>query len=158
MRTFLALALLLLSAACSHAKVSRGLVGAALTRFEQCGLKISQMRVYEKVPDDIIREHYKEHAARSFYPELVESMTSGTVVAVEVAATFSSSSSADAQQLRGSNAVARVRKMLGSTDPSAAEMGTFRADYGLDKTRNFMHASDSTESSAREVNLWIRGG
>ena len=40
--------------------------------------------------------------------------------------------------LRGSNAVARVRKMLGGTDPSTAEPGSLRGTYGIDTTNNFM--------------------
>jgi hypothetical protein len=40
--------------------------------------------------------------------------------------------------LRGSKAVARVRKMLGGTDPSTAEPGSLRGVYGIDKTNNFM--------------------
>jgi nucleoside diphosphate kinase len=40
--------------------------------------------------------------------------------------------------LRGSKAVARVRKMLGGTDPSTAETGSLRGTYGIDKTNNFM--------------------
>ena len=40
--------------------------------------------------------------------------------------------------LRGSKAVARVRKMLGGTDPSTAEPGSLRGTYGIDKTNNFM--------------------
>jgi hypothetical protein len=42
--------------------------------------------------------------------------------------------------LRGSKAVARVRKMLGGTDPSTAEPGSLRGTFGIDKTNNFMVA------------------
>lgn len=51
---------------------------------------------------------------------------------------------------RGKNAVSRIRRKLGATDPTKAEAGTIRADYGLDLMRNGMHASDSPKSAARE--------
>jgi len=51
---------------------------------------------------------------------------------------------------RGIDAVAKVRAKLGPTDPSKAEGGTIRSDYGSDLMKNAAHASDSQESSERE--------
>lgn len=50
----------------------------------------------------------------------------------------------------GPDAVNRVRKVLGSTDPTKAEPGTVRSDFGRDLMRNGAHASDSEPSALRE--------
>ena len=50
----------------------------------------------------------------------------------------------------GPDAVNRVRKVLGSTDPTKAEPGTVRSDFGRDLMRNGAHASDSEENALRE--------
>jgi len=54
---------------------------------------------------------------------------------------------------RGENAVETIRAKLGSTDPSKAELGTIRIDFGSDLMRNSAHASDSAESLVREVKI-----
>jgi nucleoside diphosphate kinase len=81
------------------------------------------MRMTQRASQDVLKEHYKEHAQRKFYQELIDSMSSGPIVIIH---------------LRGSKAVARIRKMLGGTDPSAAEPGSLRGTFGIDKTNNFM--------------------
>jgi len=50
----------------------------------------------------------------------------------------------------GPDAIERVRAVLGSTDPSKAEPGTVRSDFGRDLMRNGAHASDSPDSALRE--------
>ena len=50
----------------------------------------------------------------------------------------------------GVDAINRVRKVLGSTDPTKAEPGTVRSDFGRDLMRNGAHASDSEDSAVRE--------
>ncbi|MHC4986238.1 MAG: nucleoside-diphosphate kinase, partial [Planctomycetota bacterium] len=50
----------------------------------------------------------------------------------------------------GPGAINKIRAVLGSTDPSKAEPGTVRSDFGLDLMRNGAHASDSTGNALRE--------
>jgi nucleoside diphosphate kinase len=50
----------------------------------------------------------------------------------------------------GSDAIDKIRRVLGSTDPTKAEPGTVRSDFGRDLMRNGAHASDSVESAQRE--------
>jgi nucleoside diphosphate kinase len=50
----------------------------------------------------------------------------------------------------GVGAIDKIRDVLGSTDPSKAEPGTVRSDFGLDLMRNGAHASDSTDNALRE--------
>ncbi len=58
---------------------------------------------------------------------------------------------------QGENAIAKIRKRLGATNPEEAEEGTVRSVYGYDLMKNGAHASDSLESAERErkiVGLW----
>jgi len=50
----------------------------------------------------------------------------------------------------GPGAIGKIRAVLGSTDPSKAEPGTVRSDFGLDLMRNGAHASDSVANAMRE--------
>ncbi|HOI56379.1 MAG TPA: nucleoside-diphosphate kinase [Phycisphaerae bacterium] len=58
---------------------------------------------------------------------------------------------------RGKNAIEKIRKWLGATDPSKADLGTVRSDFGRDLMRNAAHASDSVANAERErkiIGLW----
>ena len=50
----------------------------------------------------------------------------------------------------GPKAIDKIRSVLGSTDPTKAEPGTIRSDFGRDLMRNGAHASDSPDSATRE--------
>lgn len=54
---------------------------------------------------------------------------------------------------KGPNAVEKIRKILGPTDPSKADPGSVRKEYGRDIMVNAAHASDSPESVAREMKI-----
>jgi len=62
-----------------------------------------------------------------------------------------------AMVLEGEDAVRRVRRIMGDTDPAKAEPGTIRALYGLDIRRNTVHGSDSEESAKKEIGLIFDG-
>ena len=53
----------------------------------------------------------------------------------------------------GENAVEKIRKILGPTDPSKAEPGSVRREFGKDIMINAAHASDSPESVRREMGI-----
>jgi nucleoside-diphosphate kinase len=78
---------------------------------------------------------YAVHAARPFYGELVEFMTSGRCMPL---------------LLERADAVATLRTVIGATDPAEAAEGTIRKLYAESKGRNAIHASDSDENAARE--------
>ena len=57
----------------------------------------------------------------------------------------------------GPEAVSKIRRYLGSTDPTKAEPATVRSEFGKDLMRNGAHASDSIASAERErkiIGLW----
>ncbi len=51
----------------------------------------------------------------------------------------------------GADAVERIRGILGPTDPSKAQPGSVRREFGQDIMINAAHASDSPENAAREM-------
>ena len=54
---------------------------------------------------------------------------------------------------QGPDAVAKIRSILGSTDPSKAAAATVRKEFGRDIMVNTAHASDSEESVKRETKI-----
>ncbi|MEW6074372.1 MAG: nucleoside-diphosphate kinase [Planctomycetota bacterium] len=119
--------------------VQRGLVGAILARFEAKGLKLVGLKM-RRFPAALLREHYRPHAAKPFFANLVEFMTSGPVVALV---------------LEGRGAIDVVRKLVGATNAAKAEPGTIRGDLGLSFSNNLVHASDGPESARSELALWF---
>jgi nucleoside-diphosphate kinase len=53
--------------------------------------------------------------------------------------------------LRGENAVAKNREIMGATDPSKAAPGTLRKDFADSIEANAVHGSDSLASAQREI-------
>lgn len=121
--------------------VRRGLVGEVLSRFEAKGLSIVAME-HRTIDGDMADAHYAEHVERDFYPPLRAFATSGPLVALV---------------LEGDEAIDVVRAINGATDGRKAAPGTIRGDLSLSNRENLVHASDSEESSAREIGLWFPG-
>ena len=119
--------------------VRRGLVGEILGRFEAKGLTIVAME-HRTISASIADHHYAEHVDKDFYPPLRDFVTSGPLVSVV---------------LEGDSAVEVVRAINGATDGRKAAPGTIRGDLSLSNRENLVHASDSEESSAREIALWF---
>jgi nucleoside-diphosphate kinase len=68
---------------------------------------------------------------------------------------YITSSPVIAAVFEGPNAIQATRQTMGATNPVEAATGSIRADFGLEKGRNLTHASDSTESAAREIALFF---
>ncbi|MBY6437008.1 nucleoside-diphosphate kinase [Rhodococcoides kroppenstedtii] len=120
--------------------VARKFVGEILGRVERKGLDIVALKLLT-VSEEDATAHYAEHAEKSFFPELLEFITSGPLVAAV---------------LEGPRAIAAFRQIAGGTDPVAkAVPGTIRADLALDGQQNLVHGSDSPESAAREIAIWF---
>ena len=48
-----------------------------------------------------------------------------------------------------------VRAINGATRPHEAAPGTIRGDFALETAQNIVHASDSAETAASELELWF---
>ena len=114
--------------------VRRGYVGEVVSRFERKGFTIKKLQMLTMSKSQA-EEFYAVHKGKPFFPELVAFITSGPVVGAI---------------LTGRDAVAAVRRMVGSTKSWEAATGTIRGDLSLGYTDNIIHASDSAESFAHE--------
>jgi nucleoside-diphosphate kinase len=113
----------------------RNLTGRINAVFEDAGLRIvGQRRI--RMTREQAEKFYEIHAARPFYGELVEFMTSGPVVV---------------QVLEGENAVARHREAMGATNPAEAAEGTVRKLYANSIGENSVHGSDSLDNARIEI-------
>lgn len=119
--------------------VRRGLIGEIIGRFERKGLRLEKIRTLD-IDEGLARRHYAEHVDKGFFPDLLEFITSGPVVAMEWS---------------GEGAVVAARTIMGATNPAEAAPGTIRGDYGLEVTQNLVHGSDSTESATRELDIFF---
>ena len=117
--------------------VARGLIGPILSRFEAKGLKLIAARL-EKLPEKRVRDQYREHLEKPFFPSLYHYITSGPCFLMV---------------WEGRNVVPVVRTLVGATNPAEAVPGTIRGDLAMDIGRNVIHASDSPESARREISL-----
>ncbi len=62
----------------------------------------------------------------------------------------------DTDVLDTKSAISLVRKIVGATDPSLADMGTIRGDFGLRIDQNIIHASDNREAASREIPMFFK--
>ena len=116
--------------------------GEVLKRFEEAGFDVFGVKMM-RLSDEILREHYSHLTDKPFFPEIQGFMQSAPVVALA---------------MRGENAITRVRDMVGPTDSTVAEKGTIRGDFGQDKMKNVVHASDSVENGQAELKRFFAEG
>jgi len=113
----------------------RNLTGAINQRFEDSGLSIVAQRRLRLTAEQA-QQFYAVHAERAFYGDLCTYMISGPIVA---------------QVLEGENAIARNREVMGATNPTNADDGTIRKDFGESVEANSVHGSDSPGNAAIEI-------
>jgi nucleoside-diphosphate kinase len=119
--------------------VQRLLTGRIVARYEERGLKIVGLKLVQ-VDRELAERHYAVHREKPFFGGLVDFITSGPLVALA---------------LEGPNAIAIVRAINGATRPHEAAPGTIRGDFALETAQNIVHASDSAETAAFELDLWF---
>jgi nucleoside-diphosphate kinase len=122
--------------------MQRGLAGEIVARFERRGYELRGVRLL-KIPRALAAQHYAEHKGKPFYADLVSFITSGPVLALAV---------------RGENAIAGVRTLMGATNPTDAAPGTIRGDLATELSENVVHGSDSRASARRELGLFFPDG
>lgn len=120
--------------------VQRKLIGEVIRRFEAKGFTLVGLKLM-KVSQELAEEHYSVHKERPFFNGLIQFITSGPLVAMV---------------WEGEGVVASARKIIGATNPLAAEPGTIRGDFGITVGRNLIHGSDAIETADREIKLWFK--
>lgn len=163
--------------------VKRGLIGKIYSKFEDMGLKMVAARMI----------HATEEQARGNYPgtkEWLEGMGSktynnydgdeekimadlGTVDKLEIGnkiydalVTYLTEGPVVLSVWEGNHAVRVGRKLIGLTDPTLADVGSVRGDYGFDTPqlavkagrivfKTLVHISDAPEEAEREIKHWF---
>jgi nucleoside-diphosphate kinase len=86
-------------------------------------------------------EFYKVHQSRPFYDQLCGFLSSGPIIVMI---------------LEGEDAVARNRKLMGTTNPKEADENTIRKLYGLSIDKNSVHGSDSIDNAKKEISFFFK--
>ena len=121
--------------------VRNGSVGAILARLQEEGFRVVALRQRWLS----LREaegFYHVHRARPFFGELTQFMSSGACVPIV---------------LERENAIARLREVMGATDPAKADAGTLRKAFGTDIGQNAVHGSDAAATAREEISYFFAG-
>jgi nucleoside-diphosphate kinase len=121
--------------------VQAGNAGKIIAHIQQAGFRILGMKLTQ-ISRQQAEKFYEVHAARPFYGELVEFMSSGPSVVLA---------------LEAENAVGKWRETIGATDPAEAADGTIRKLYAESKGKNAVHGSDADETAAAEIAFFFSG-
>lgn len=116
-----------------------GAAGKIVAHLEVAGFAVRGLRMLTMTRAQA-RSFYAVHRARPFYDSLVAFMTSGPCIPIA---------------LEAPGAVARLRRVIGATDPAEAEEGTVRRLYAESKERNAIHGSDSDDNARREIGFFF---
>ncbi len=157
--------------------VQRSLMGEVIRRFEQTGLKCTAMKMF--VADEArLFQHYNkdeawflkkgngivENLKAAGKPVEKEAIEYGKDI-IRANAKYMSAAPVVAMVWEGNQAVAVIKKLVGSTEPATSDVGTIRGDYTIDSyahsayedraVRNLIHCSDAPEEAEREIALWL---
>lgn len=115
--------------------VQKNLIGEIVGRFEKAGLEIVAARMMHLTTEQA-QGFYGVHKERPFFNDLVSYMMSGPVIVLV---------------LRGDDAIAKNREIMGATNPADADPGTIRADFAESIEENIVHGSDAADTAAVEI-------
>ena len=119
--------------------VAQGLIGEVIQRLESNGLKIIAMKML-KMNKEQAESFYSVHKERPFFQSLTYFMTSGPIVVMV---------------LKGEDAIAKYRDIMGATDYREAAEGTIRRDFATDIEKNIVHGSDSPKTAEFEIGFFF---
>jgi nucleoside-diphosphate kinase len=115
--------------------VKAGNSGAVISRLEKAGFRIRAMKMIHLTAAEA-EGFYHVHKERPFFGSLVKFMSEGPIVPMV---------------LEAENAIEKLRKVMGATDPAKADAGTIRKDFGSNIERNAIHGSDGPDTAAFEI-------
>ena len=162
--------------------VKRGLIGEIISRIEKRGLKIIALEMFQATRSQIDKHYPKdkkwitrigEKTLKNFKdyntdvkkqmktddPFKIGKMVRGWLI------TFMVSGPMVKIVVEGIHAIEMVRKIVGSSLPSEADMGTIRGDFSVDDAtaanrdkraiHNIVHASENPSEAKHELALWF---
>jgi nucleoside-diphosphate kinase len=120
--------------------VAAGNAGKILGMLEAAGFKILGLRM-TKLTQDQAEGFYAVHREKGFFPSLVKFMTEGPIIVMA---------------LEREDAIAKLREVMGATNPANAAEGTVRKLFAQSIERNCIHGSDAPETAAVELAYFFR--
>lgn len=159
--------------------IQRSLIGEIINRIERTGLKLVALKML-KADEQRLLQHYGKDdewylakgtkrvqlmkEAGKPVDEKREPIEYGKDI-IRGVVRYMQASPVMAMVWEGNQAVAVVKKLVGSTDPTASDVGTIRGDYQLDSyslsdaeqrgIRNLIHCSDKSSEAQREIPIWF---
>ena len=121
--------------------VKAGSAGGILARIEKDGFRIVALRLRHLTRAEA-EGFYYVHRARPFFGSLTEFMSGGPCITMV---------------LEREGAIARLRELMGATDPAKAAAGTIRKDFAASIEANAIHGSDAAETAAFEIGYFFPG-
>lgn len=126
----------------------KSLTGNIITTLSETGLKIVGAKIVQ-VTRELAEEHYQHLREEKFFDELIKYIMGEYHTKRVLALVY-----------HGENAIKKVRKIVGVTNPEKAEPTTIRGKYGRITSKgvfeNVIHASENKKESEREIKLWFR--
>jgi nucleoside-diphosphate kinase len=121
--------------------VAKGVAGQIIDRFERAALRILALRMVHLTVAQA-EGFYAVHRERPFFQSLTQFMNQGPCIPMV---------------LEGEGAIARVRELMGATNPAQAAPATIRKDFADSIEANAVHGSDSAASAAFEIPYFFPG-
>lgn len=119
--------------------VRKRVIGQVIARYEKAGLQVAAMKMLTLSKREA-QGFYAVHRERPFFDALTDFMSSGPIIALV---------------LRGENAIARNREVMGATNPKDAAEGTIRRDFSTSIDENTVHGSDAPETAKEEIKYFF---
>ena len=119
--------------------VAAGHAGDILSLLEKAGFKILALRM-TRLTQREAEGFYAVHRERPFFPSLVRFMTEGPIVVMA---------------LERDDAIAKLREVMGATNPANAAEGTVRKRFAESIERNCIHGSDAPETAETELRYFF---
>ena len=119
--------------------VQAGNSGLIIDRLLKEGFRIRGMKMLHLTKTQA-EGFYYVHKERPFFSSLVGFMSEGPCIVMA---------------LEAENAIEKLRKVMGATDPGKADAGTIRKQFGSGIERNAIHGSDAPETAAYEIGYFF---
>ncbi len=127
--------------------LKKSLTGNVLTRLSETKLDIVAAKIV-KVSKELASEHYRELKDKPFFEDLVKYLMGEYHKKKVMALVY-----------WGEDAIDKVRKICGATNPEEADAVSIRGAYGRITTKgvyeNVIHASANMTEAEREIKLWF---
>jgi nucleoside-diphosphate kinase len=115
--------------------------GEILARIEKAGFEVLALGM-RRLTRAQAEGFYHVHRERPFFASLCAFMSSGPCIPMV---------------LERADAIARLRELMGATDPAKAASGTIRRDFATSIEANCIHGSDGPDTARFEIGYFFSG-